>query len=823
MKNLFKVLFAVAAATTLFVACNKEVEIEINPAVRTVEFSAGPVTKTVFGTLSGTTLPTLWTENKTVGISLNLATAKQSTAPVVASGGATATFQAEITDSGSAPYTFYAVSPYVSIIGVNETYCNVQVDIPASQTPLATSVDENAQILVAKYVAGSSFPSSVALDFDHITAYGKISFSNLTLAAGETIASVSLTAAENWVGRYYYYLENHSPNSEGDLVANSAGMTLTLTTTSDANIWFACAPVDLGGKNVKVVITTNKGTTYTKNVTIPAGKTFAAGKVNAFTVNMNGITADGAVEYELVTNAADLTVGSHVIIAALDDVAKAISTTQNTNNRASASVTKSQSNTVISSPGDDVQIFTIEAGNKENTIAFSTGSGYIYAANSSSNYLRTETTLSDNSSWSVTIDSEGVATIIAQGSNTRNELRYNGSNNPPIFSCYASTSTQAKVSIYKEADNTTWNLSSIEVTTAPDKTSYEAGEDFDATGMVVTAHYVDDADNTHTKNVVLNNADLTISPSTSLTAGTTSVSISYGGQSTSQAITVTAPITWDLKSIAVTTAPTKTTYTAGEYFAPAGMVVTATFENHDNTAQTKQQVVDNANLTFTPSTSTALTTDNSSVSISYTVSGITKSTTQAITVNSASVPTEKEYYILNTATTAIATANSYNAYTNQACATDLATPGSYPSTANWSVTCGSKQTAGLWLGSNNNQKAKMILSNGSVTGASGIATAIGVAASATYYAAMICHTSFANISKVVLSRSDTGGTAPSDVYLLYSTDNGTTYTLVDTKADAAELTFTIDSPVSSAIYAIAIHCTGYCQYKVPVVTFYTTD
>ena len=167
---------------------------------------------------------------------------------------------------------------------------------------------------------------------------------------------------------------------------------------------------------------------------------------------------------------------------------------------------------------------------------------------------------------------------------------------------------------------------------APTKTTYEAGEDFNASGMVVTAHYVDAADNTHTKDVVLDNGDLTISPSSSLTAGTTSVTISYGGQSTTQAITVTAPIAWVLKSIAVTTEPDKTTYTAGETFDPAGMVVTATYENSNNTAQTKQEVIANSDLSFSPSTSTALTTSDDSITISF--GG--KSTTQAITVGSLS-------------------------------------------------------------------------------------------------------------------------------------------------------------------------------------------
>lgn len=450
MKNLFKVLFVAAATTALF-GCSKEIETPAteNPEnVRTVQFSAGPITKTVFGTPSGTSLPTLWTATKTVGISLNLASVKQSSAPEVTNGGTNATFNVDIADDDSGDYTFYAVSPYSSVLGVQSAQSRAQVEIPTTQTPLANSVDESAQILVAQYAAGASFPTtSVALDFAHLTAYGKLSFSNLALAAGETISSISLTASENWAGRYYYYFDDYDTNSAGDVIANSASKTITLNTSSSSDIWFACAPVDLGGQTVKVVITTDKSTTYTKNVTIPAGKTFASGKVNAFTINMNGIAADSADEYELVTNVDDLTVGSEVIIAAQGTTASALSTTQNGNNRAATAVTKKNSNTVISSPSDAVQILTIADGNKSGTIAFYTGEGYLYAASSGSNYLRTEATLSDNSSWAVTIDSEtGEASIVAQGTNTRNVMQYNGSSS--IFSCYSAAS-QAAVAIYK--------------------------------------------------------------------------------------------------------------------------------------------------------------------------------------------------------------------------------------------------------------------------------------------------------------------------------------------------------------------------------------
>ena len=62
--------------------------------------------------------------------------------------------------------------------------------------------------------------------------------------------------------------------------------------------------------------------------------------------------------------------------------------------------------------------------------------GYLYAASSSKNYLRTQEENDANGQWSIEINSEGVATITAQGTNSHNLMRYNSTNN--LFSCYAS-------------------------------------------------------------------------------------------------------------------------------------------------------------------------------------------------------------------------------------------------------------------------------------------------------------------------------------------------------------------------------------------------
>lgn len=77
-----------------------------------------------------------------------------------------------------------------------------------------------------------------------------------------------------------------------------------------------------------------------------------------------------------------------------------------------------------------------------------------------------------------------------------------------------------------------------------------------------------------------------------------------------------------LTGIAITKAPTKTTYNAGETFDPTGMVVTATYSNSAKLE----------NPAYTVAPSGALTVGTTTVTITYSEGGITKTTTQAISV-----------------------------------------------------------------------------------------------------------------------------------------------------------------------------------------------
>ena len=171
------------------------------------------------------------------------------------------------------------------------------------------------------------------------------------------------------------------------------------------------------------------------------------------TVNDKEVTPGNLVSgwNRMTKSSAALAAGDTVIITAQSS-AVAMSTTQNNNNRGQASISKASGNGSLSAaPGDSVEIFTIEAGTVANSFSFKTRDDkYIYAASSSNNYLRTEETKSANSSFAVSFDASGNATLTAKGSNSHNLLQYNSSNS--IFSCYSSS--QSAVAIYRLSEPT---------------------------------------------------------------------------------------------------------------------------------------------------------------------------------------------------------------------------------------------------------------------------------------------------------------------------------------------------------------------------------
>ena len=86
---------------------------------------------------------------------------------------------------------------------------------------------------------------------------------------------------------------------------------------------------------------------------------------------------------------------------------------------------------IITKNNEETQVYTIYDAN------YSTTGGYLYASSSDNNYLDTRTNNDNNGKWSISIASTGEATINAQGSNSRNMMRFNGNR----FSCYGSNTS----------------------------------------------------------------------------------------------------------------------------------------------------------------------------------------------------------------------------------------------------------------------------------------------------------------------------------------------------------------------------------------------
>lgn len=499
MKKYFTILFATAVAALAFVSCQKsapENNEDENGVKTSVHFYASEIeTKTVFGDLSAGSYPTLWTNTKGIMISQNKAASVEATV-TPKEGGAKADFapSSAITSDGSGNYVFYALSPSSAQVSkINQGYNSWNIEIPTSQTPLIGSVDESAQILFAKYNAGTEYPTSVPFAFKHVTAYGKLSFTNLTLDGDENVTGVTLTAESNWVGRWYYYVEDYDAepadgtpeNEEGTVAPSSASKTLSLITTSTSNIWFACAPVDLRSKALTAIVATNKGT-YTKQITFPADKgNFQAGHVASFSINMDGVTRVSPVVYTEVTDVASLTVGSEIIITnATATYAAGLRGTGKFLGQQAVTLSDSK----ISDPSASVEVFTIGNGNIAGTYSLNAGSESKYLKYSDGASIGTEASLTDASSWAIYI-SGGVTTIRNMSENGRFILYNSGSSR---FTTYLTTTEGVSaVKIYKKTGTgsaaiTAKTASSISVSGA--NTEYTVGDTYSFDGTVTLTY-----------------------------------------------------------------------------------------------------------------------------------------------------------------------------------------------------------------------------------------------------------------------------------------------------------------------------------------------
>ena len=162
--------------------------------------------------------------------------------------------------------------------------------------------------------------------------------------------------------------------------------------------------------------------------------------------------------YTKVTSASGLEAGANYLIVAHHDEAGILAMGyQKTNNRHAVVVSENGESITVTpgtDPASETDVFQFTLGGSANawTLFDEAKGGYLYAASSSSNNLKTQTELDANGQWSITFNGDGTAEVVAQGENERNNMRFNlnTTNNAPLFSCYAETSNiDTRVSFYK--------------------------------------------------------------------------------------------------------------------------------------------------------------------------------------------------------------------------------------------------------------------------------------------------------------------------------------------------------------------------------------
>lgn len=200
-----------------------------------------------------------------------------------------------------------------------------------------------------------------------------------------------------------------------------------------------------------------------------AGKTDATAQasytiVPTPTPNATAINSD---YYTLVTDVSSLADGDAIIIANSSYAMGAQQTDYRT-----ATYTDVKYGTMRSPSVNAQKLTLVKSGDY---YFFYTGSGYLYAASSSNNYLRTEATADMNAAATISISNTGNATITFQGNNSHKDLRFHKAE----FTCYTTgSSTGSRVQLYKEVSPT--------VTTTRNYTSFCSPYSVDFTGTAIT-------------------------------------------------------------------------------------------------------------------------------------------------------------------------------------------------------------------------------------------------------------------------------------------------------------------------------------------------
>ena len=369
-------------------------------------------------------------------------------------------------DAGTGTQGVYATGIVSKIVtAYNATFGNISYNISADGTTSGAQL----QAYRGKSYEGANFTSADDIKVgDIVVVYGNLTKYNSTYEFAADNQLVKLTRTDNREpAGLSYDVANFTATlgeaNEFPALANPNALTVAYSSTNEA-----VATVDATTGEITLVAA---GQTTIK-AAFAGDDAYEPGDASYLLVVKEKEIA-GTDKFELVTDASKLTDGDVIILAYENEEGKAwaMSTTQNANNRAANPVEIEDDGTII--PGSSIQQITVEE-----EYYFNVGDGYLYAAGTTGNWLRTETEPDDNALATISIADNGDATIVFQGANTRNHMRFNTNNGNPMFSCYAeNSSVKTLPRIYRKITGDTPALEDAELAYEVETFTATIGED----------------------------------------------------------------------------------------------------------------------------------------------------------------------------------------------------------------------------------------------------------------------------------------------------------------------------------------------------------
>lgn len=162
-----------------------------------------------------------------------------------------------------------------------------------------------------------------------------------------------------------------------------------------------------------------------------------------------------ATKFKLVTNLSELEAGKQVLIAGVDGDMYVMGAQKKDNRYAVAC----SLGTALTAPVATLNLANVtgyrsmvlgkDKDSDKYTFYDVENEGYLYAASSSNNHLKTETELDDNGKAAIDLV-EGKFSVVFQGDKTNKYMQFNSSST--LFSCYGPSNTQEPVYLYVEGE-----------------------------------------------------------------------------------------------------------------------------------------------------------------------------------------------------------------------------------------------------------------------------------------------------------------------------------------------------------------------------------